>query len=158
VKGLQAEKEALSSPWKPKKERELPIVFHEDAFCLVFSTLIAPGSRLVGFGPTTGASYTFAASDSKQNVHVLSRYEIDAPNVIRRYKRELFIIHGRFFDSDNQLVTGDNLLVQCILVGPLGQYRVFPMQDNGKYCTFPAARLSEPCVEGSMDVRGDKPC
>jgi hypothetical protein len=28
----------------------LAIVFHEDTFCLVFSTLIAPGSRLVDTG------------------------------------------------------------------------------------------------------------
>jgi hypothetical protein len=52
VKGLQAEKEALSSPWKPKNERELPIVFHENGHTIVSARLIAPGSRLVGFGPT----------------------------------------------------------------------------------------------------------
>ena len=80
---------------------------------------------------TTGASYTFSASDSKKNTHILSRYEIDAPNVIRRYQHELFIIRGRFFDATGQLITGDNLLVQCILTGPAGQYRVFKMQDNG---------------------------
>ena len=43
---------AFTSPQWPKNERELSIVFHEDTFCLVFSMLIAPGSRLVGFGPT----------------------------------------------------------------------------------------------------------
>jgi hypothetical protein len=51
VKGLQSEKEALSSPWKPKNERELPIVFHQDGRSTVSARLIAPGSRLVGFGP-----------------------------------------------------------------------------------------------------------
>lgn len=80
---------------------------------------------------TTGASYTYSASDSRQNTHVLTHYEIDAPNIIRRYKREPFIIKGRFYDANDQLVTDNSLLVQCILLGPLGQYRVFPMQDNG---------------------------
>ena len=80
---------------------------------------------------TTGQSYTFAANDSKKNLHTLSRYEIDAPNIVRRYQRQPFVIKGRFFDENGQLVTGDELLVQCILTGPAGQYRVFPMQDNG---------------------------
>lgn len=81
---------------------------------------------------TTGASYSYSASDSKQNTHVLTRYEIDAPNVVRRYKREPFVVTGRFYDANNQLMIGDNLLVQCILLGPLGQYRVFSMEDNGR--------------------------
>ena len=80
---------------------------------------------------TTGQSYTFAANDSRKNLHTLSRYEIDAPNVVRRYQHQPFVIKGRFFDENGQLVTGDLLLVQCILTGPAGQYRVFAMQDNG---------------------------
>ena len=51
MKGLQAEKEALSSPWKPKNERELSTVFHQNGRRTVSAKLIAPGSRLVGFGP-----------------------------------------------------------------------------------------------------------
>src|SRR6516162_6516847 len=44
---------ALTWPQWPKNERELPIVFHENGFSIASARLIAPGSRLVGFGPTS---------------------------------------------------------------------------------------------------------
>jgi hypothetical protein len=80
---------------------------------------------------TTGQSYTYSASDTQHNLHTLSHYEINAPNVVRRYKREPFIVRGKFFGPDGQQFRGDDLLVQCLLVGPKGQYRTFLMQDDG---------------------------
>ena len=80
---------------------------------------------------TTGKSYTYAVSEVNHNVHVISKYEITAPNVVRSYKREPFIVKGQFFGQDNKLFRGDQLFVQCFLVGPNGQFASFVMQDDG---------------------------
>jgi hypothetical protein len=80
---------------------------------------------------TTGASYTYSANDTKTNQHVVTKYDITAPNVIRRYKREPFIVQAKFFGPDDQLFSGDDLFVQCLLAGPNGQRRHFLMEDNG---------------------------
>jgi len=80
---------------------------------------------------TTAGTLTFAATEITANVHTLSRYEIVAPNVIRSYKRERFVVQGRFYDADSKLLVGSQLFVQCFLCGPAGQWRSFLMQDNG---------------------------
>src|SRR3989442_13635872 len=46
---------ALSCTQRPKNERKLAIVFHQNGLSTVPARLIAPGSRLVGFGPHTPA-------------------------------------------------------------------------------------------------------
>ncbi|HEY9597373.1 MAG TPA: hypothetical protein V6D33_06855, partial [Cyanophyceae cyanobacterium] len=80
---------------------------------------------------TTGSSYTYSVSEVNQNIHVLSKYEITAPDVVRSYKREPFIVKGQFFGSDGKIFRGDELFVQCFLVGFNGQFASFVMQDDG---------------------------
>lgn len=80
---------------------------------------------------TTGRTYSHTASDVNENVHVLSRYEIDAPDVVRTYRREPFEVCARFFGKDDELLRGQELYVQCILVGPSGEYRRFALTDDG---------------------------
>jgi hypothetical protein len=80
---------------------------------------------------TTAGDQVFEADETNANIHVLSRYEIDAPDVVRRARREQFLIRARFFDADGTLMTGSALFVQCFLCGPQGQWRVFPMLDDG---------------------------
>ena len=82
---------------------------------------------------TTGASYNFSVTETNRNIHTLSHYKITAPNVVRVYREEPFIVQGEFFDQDERPFRGDQLFVQCILAGPQGQYRSFIMQDDGIY-------------------------
>jgi hypothetical protein len=81
---------------------------------------------------TTGGTYSHnPPTETNKNVHVLSRYDITAPDVIRGYKREPFVIKGSFFDAGDKTLTGADLFVQCFLVGPAGQWRKLVMQDHG---------------------------
>jgi hypothetical protein len=80
---------------------------------------------------TTAGSLTYGATDETANVHTLSSYEINAPDVVRTYKREPFLIRARFYDADKKLFKGGQLFVQCFLCGPSGQWRNIVMQDNG---------------------------
>lgn len=85
---------------------------------------------------TTGSSYSYAVSEINHNSHVLSNYQITAPNVIRSYRREPFIVKGEFFGADGEAFRGDQLFVQCILEGLdtlQGQYRRLIMQDDGNF-------------------------
>jgi len=80
---------------------------------------------------TTGNTYTFSATDTNNNVHVLSHYEVQFPNVIHLYKREPFIVTAQFFDRNGEQLRGDQLFVQCILNGPHGEWKRFLLQDDG---------------------------
>jgi hypothetical protein len=80
---------------------------------------------------TTGNTYSYSANDTNKNVHVLSRYKISAPEVVRPSKEELFIVRAEFFDSEGQQLKGSDLFVQCFLVGPYGRYLKFQLQDFG---------------------------
>ncbi|MEW6125461.1 MAG: hypothetical protein AB1757_00240 [Acidobacteriota bacterium] len=80
---------------------------------------------------TTGASYNYSVSETNNNIHTLSRYQITAPDVVRLYKRELFIVRAEFFDEEDRPLRGGDLFVQCFLVGPQGQFRSFGLQDDG---------------------------
>jgi len=82
---------------------------------------------------TTGESYTYSASDQEQNIHVLSEYHINAPEVIRLYKREPFIVKASFIDEDGKQLKGDQLFAQCFLCGPNGEYDSFVLQDDGNF-------------------------
>jgi hypothetical protein len=81
-----------------------------------------------------GTRYNYSVSETNRNVHVLNRYEVEAPDVIHSYRREPFVVKGRFFDADDKQMKADQLFVRCILqgTGPLeGQYLEIPMQDDG---------------------------
>lgn len=80
---------------------------------------------------TNSGIHSFTASETNANVHTLSSYEVKAPDIIRTYKREPFIVKARFFDADKKLLAGSQLFVQCFLCGPSGQWRSFVLQDNG---------------------------
>jgi hypothetical protein len=80
---------------------------------------------------TTAKSYTYTASETSANVHLLNKYVIDAPDVVRAYKRELFVVKAQFYDANDKLFKGSQLFVQCYLIGPAGQLRIFKLQDNG---------------------------
>jgi hypothetical protein len=80
---------------------------------------------------TTAKNYTYSATETNENVHLLDHYVIDAPNVVRAYKREPFIVKAQFYEDDKKLYKGDQLFVQCYLIGPSGQFHTFPLQDNG---------------------------
>ena len=51
LKGQKALFEALRYAQWRKNEREMVLVFHQNGRSTVSASLIAPGSRLVGFGP-----------------------------------------------------------------------------------------------------------
>lgn len=80
---------------------------------------------------TDTATYTHTTSEENANVHLLSKYEINAPDTLLVYKREVFVIEASFFDADNKQFKGDQLFVQCFLIGPNGQWRKIILQDNG---------------------------
>jgi hypothetical protein len=46
--------EVLQCAQEPKNEREMVLVFHQNDRSPVSARLIAPGGRLVGFGPSGG--------------------------------------------------------------------------------------------------------
>lgn len=81
---------------------------------------------------TTGASYKFGATDMNKNIHVLSRYEINAPDVVKVYKRERFIVQASFFDENENMLKGPELFVQCYMISPKGDFRIFQLQDHGQ--------------------------
>jgi len=98
---------------------------------------------------TTNAKvYRFDVSETQHNVHVLSKYEINAPDVIRTYQKERFIIRGQFFDSRGGLLQGGQLFVQCFMVGPAGQFVQFLMQDDGNR---PDDKPNDGVYTGSFD-------
>ncbi len=80
---------------------------------------------------TNVSSYTHVVSETNANVHLLSKYEINAPDTVLVYKREQFVIEARFFDANDELFRGDQLFVQCFLIGPNGEWRKLILQDNG---------------------------
>lgn len=82
---------------------------------------------------TTGKTYSYAVEEKNNNVHVLSKYVITAPNVVRTYKEEFWTVKGEFYDQDGNRMKGDQLFVQCFLFGPNGEFRSFVMQDDGIY-------------------------
>jgi hypothetical protein len=68
--------------------------------------------------------------------HRETHYEITAPDVIHVLEQQPFIVQGQFFGADEKPFRGEDLFVQCFLVGkgPLkGRYHRFIMQDNGSH-------------------------
>ena len=81
-----------------------------------------------------GTTYTYSVNETNQNTHVLSAYKIDAPNVVRAYRKEPFIIKGKFLGPTGEIFRADQLFVQCILQGTgaqTGRFVRFTMQDDG---------------------------
>jgi hypothetical protein len=99
---------------------------------------------------TTGQTYAVNVREEKRNTHVLSRYEITAPNVVRRYAAESFRVLARFFDEGGQQLRADDLFVQCYLEGPHGQAEKFVLSDDGVLVDTIA---SDGTYTGELDFR-----
>ena len=69
--------------------------------------------------------------EKNNNVHVLSKYVITAPDVAKSYQDDFWIVRGEFYDQYGNKMSGDQLFVQCFLFGPNGELRSFVMQDDG---------------------------
>lgn len=80
---------------------------------------------------TTSGDLSYAVNEIQNNLHTLSSYDIDAPNVVRTYQREPFVVKATFRGPDGTAYKGDELFVQCFLIGPNGQLAKFLLQDNG---------------------------
>jgi hypothetical protein len=99
---------------------------------------------------TSGNTYSYEVSETQHNVHVLSKYLIKAPDVVRTYLREHFVVEAQFFDKDKKQLRGGQLFVQCFLVGPTGQYRQFLLQDNGSQ---PDQKANDGVYTGEFDFQ-----
>lgn len=83
---------------------------------------------------TTGGSYTHAQQDTHQNVHFVSSYEVTAPEVAFRDNPDRhWIVTARFLDPEGKPFKGTALFVQCILLGPNGEWHRFYLQDDGQW-------------------------
>jgi hypothetical protein len=102
---------------------------------------------------TTGNTYTFAAQDTTQNVHVLSSYKIQAPDVVYRYQGGSFVVRAQFFDKEGEQLRGEQLFVQCLLVGPNGEFNRFLLQDDG---LSPDDKPSDGTYTGAFSFRSEK--
>jgi hypothetical protein len=78
---------------------------------------------------TTGANYSHSVSETNRNTHVLSSYVINAPDVVH-LEEEQFVICASF-RHDRHLFRGDDLFVQCFLIGPQGERFDITLQDDG---------------------------
>jgi len=96
-----------------------------------FGKPFAMGAKWAYTRSTTAGDLTYAVDEIQNNVHVLSGYDIDAPNVVRTYQREPFVVKATFRGPTGTAYKGDELFVQCFLVGPSGQLAKFLLQDNG---------------------------
>ncbi|UOB17488.1 hypothetical protein [Abyssalbus ytuae] len=78
-------------------------------------------------------SYFHSEVTQNQNVHLLSKYVIDAPDIVRTYKKESFTVKASFYDEKNELYYGKQLFVKCFLVHAESEKTIdFVLQDNGK--------------------------
>jgi uncharacterized membrane protein YgcG len=121
---------APASPSEKTIQEDLDVTFK-------YNDAIQPGQPFkVGIDwkyirTTDVSTYEHHDSMMTANIHTLSKYVIEAPDVVRAYKREPFIIKAQFYDADDKIFKGNQLFVQCYLVGPAGQYRRFTLEDGG---------------------------
>ena len=81
-------------------------------------------------------SYTYAVSETNNNIHVLSHYEVEAPDVVKVYlqKKEPFIVKARFYDQEGKKKKGTQLYVKCFLQRKSDNRIIsFTLEDNGLY-------------------------
>ncbi|SDX31986.1 hypothetical protein SAMN05444487_11419 [Marininema mesophilum] len=78
---------------------------------------------------TTEGIYEHKDTETNANIHILSSYDINAPNTV--HPDEPFIIKAQFYNANNNLFVGNQLFVQCFFVGPSGEWRSIVLQDNG---------------------------
>ena len=108
----------------------------------------AIGAKWLYTRNTTAGALTYAVDETQHNVHVIDSYDITAPNVVRSYKREPFIVEAKFTGPDGVLYRGAELFVQCFLIGPAGQLRKFLLEDNGAGGRFGDATANDGIYTG----------
>lgn len=81
---------------------------------------------------TDSNAYDHAQKDAHSNVHVVSSYQITAPEIAERHRRDNpWIVKAKFHDANAKLFKGEQLFVQCFMVGPSGQWSRHVLQDDG---------------------------
>lgn len=91
-------------------------------------------TRTTRDGSSVERSYTHSVSEVNNNIHVLSRYEVEAPDVVRVYqqKEKPFVVKAKFFDKDEKEKRGNELFVKCFLQRKSDNKIItFLLQDDG---------------------------
>jgi hypothetical protein len=91
-------------------------------------------TRTTRDGAAVERNYNYSVSEVNNNIHVLSHYEIDAPDVVKVYeqRKKRFIVKARFFDKDEKELRGAQLFVKCFLQRKSdNQIITFNLQDDG---------------------------
>jgi len=91
-------------------------------------------TRTTRDGAAVEHNYTYRVNEVNNNVHVLSRYEVDAPDVVRVYqqKEKPFVVKAKFFDREGKQMTGNQLFVKCYLQRKSDNKIItFLLQDDG---------------------------
>jgi hypothetical protein len=115
----------------------------------------AIGAKWTYTRETTAGALTYSVDETQTNVHVIDHYHITAPNVVRSYKREPFIVEAKFTGPDGVLYRGAELFVQCFLIGPAGQLRKFLLEDNGAGGRFGDATANDGIYTGGWQFTVD---
>lgn len=103
---------------------------------------------------TDGATYSHSAEDVNKNIHVATSYKVTAPEFAVRDNSDLFwIVKAEFSDAKGNLFKGADLFVQCILVGPNGEWHRFYLQDDGN---FPDQAANDGLYCGTFNFRSVK--
>jgi len=77
-----------------------------------------------------GSTYVHEDRDRRENVHVLDRYEVEAPSTHDRASGPL-VVTAQFVKPGGDLCRGGELLVTGHLVSEHGPYRQFQLDDAG---------------------------
>jgi hypothetical protein len=81
---------------------------------------------------TSAQIYQTSSNDLNQNIHIASSYQIEATDIVSSYIKDgEWTIKARFRDKDGNFFRGEQLFVQCFLVGPQGQLMKLMLQDDG---------------------------
>jgi hypothetical protein len=80
---------------------------------------------------TTAGTFSHSITEVNNNLHVLESYDIDAPEVVRSYAKEPFVIRAIFRGPAGHVFRGAELFVQCLMVGPNGELVKIILQDDG---------------------------
>lgn len=91
----------------------------------------AIGAKWTYTRETTAGALTYSVDETQNNVHVIDKYDITAPDVVRSYQREAFIVKAKFTRPGGIIYRGAEIFVQCFLIGPAGQMMKFMLEDNG---------------------------
>lgn len=78
---------------------------------------------------TTGATYTFALSETQTNIHVAGEVEVESPATVNAFKP--LWLRARFQKVDGGYFRGTELYAFVLFQAPGGLYFVEPLTDDG---------------------------